>query len=159
MEFTWQWNCNIRRELLAINSIISVFWFHFYTGLSYGHRDLACSQYFSDSNFKHIWIDWQFQIFVQRSHTPIQLDITNSSSCEGLCVLIPTKPFSTKIITSTKKLPVPFYSDTPLVSVIHPDHLLPAKISTFSKEETSFPHGCASESSCIGELGSMTVKS
>jgi hypothetical protein len=27
---------------------------------------------------KHIWIDWQFQIFVQRSHTVIQLNIVKN---------------------------------------------------------------------------------
>jgi len=81
-------------------------------------------------------------------------------SCKGrLHVLIPTKAYSTKIITSPTKEPTPFHSDTPLLSVIHPDHLLPVKISTFSKEDTSFPHGCANERSCVGELGSMSVQS
>jgi hypothetical protein len=72
----------------------------------------------------------------------------NSSSCEDLCVLIP-KLYSTKNITSWTIKPIPFYSDTPLVSVIYPDHLLPAKLSTFQKENTFFLHGCANESSCV----------
>jgi hypothetical protein len=83
----------------------------------------------------------------------------NSSSSQGLCVPIPTKLYSTKIITSLTKKTIQFYSDTPLVSVIYPDHLLSAKMSTFLKEDTSFLHGCANESSCVGEMGSMTVQS
>jgi hypothetical protein len=59
----------------------------------------------------------------------------------------------------TNQKPVPFYSATPLFSVIDLDHVLPAKMSTFSKEDTTFLHGCANESSCVGELGSMTVQS
>jgi len=51
---------------------------------------------------------------------------------------------------------MPFYSDTQLLSVMYPDNLLPAKMSTFSKEDAS-PHCCANESSSFGELGSTIV--
>jgi hypothetical protein len=72
-----------------------IFWFHFYTGLSYGQRDLACPAMYSMPEsclgsmyaacisqrlishwvMKQVWTDWQFQIFIQWPDTAVQPNI------------------------------------------------------------------------------------
>jgi hypothetical protein len=76
-------------------SFLYFFNFIFYTGLSYGWRDLSCpamqsmpenclssmsAAYISERlisrrAFKQVWRDWQLQIPLQWPHTPVQPNV------------------------------------------------------------------------------------
>jgi len=63
-----------------------------------------------------------------------------TSSCEeDLHVLVPTKTYSMKSVTSLTKEYIPVHTDTSLPSVVSLDKSLPAEYNTFSEEDTSFP--------------------
>jgi len=83
----------------------------------------------------------------------------NSSSCDvDLHVLVPTKTYSTKAITSLTKEHIPIQSDTFLLSVISHVHPLSVDASTFSKD-ASFPLGSANGSASGGELKIINIQS
>jgi len=83
----------------------------------------------------------------------------NSSSCEeDLNVLVPTKTYSTKFVTSLTKEPIAIQSETSLHSVVSPDLSLPAETITFSKEDISVSLGYANEISSGGKCGSINFQ-
>jgi hypothetical protein len=85
--------------------------------------------------------------------------LNSSSYEEDLHVLVPTRTYSKKSITSLTKEPIYIHSDISLPLLIYPDMSLPAETSTSLKEDTSFPLGSADEIASGGELQSVNLQS
>jgi hypothetical protein len=131
-------------------------------------RQYVCSLHFSESDFtvgdrrlKRLAVPNPFTVASHSNSTQHHgKPSLNSSSCEeDLHVLVPTRTYFKKSITSLTKEPTQIHSDTSLASLISPDMSLLAETSTSSKEDTSFPLGSADEIASGGELRSITLQS
>jgi hypothetical protein len=133
------------------------------------HRQYVCSWHFSATDFTLAYETCLDRFGVPNLCTAIshphsakhhkELSLNFSSSEEDFHVLVPTKTYSTKSITSLTDESIPIQSHTSLPSVLSPYQLLPEETITFSKKDISFPLGCANESASSGELRIMNLQS
>jgi hypothetical protein len=129
----------------------------------------VCSKHFSETDFKlgdktrlnNVAVPSLCTVVAHSHSAPHSEEPSSSfSSCEeNLTVRIPARTFSRMPQTLVTKEPVAAQLPTSLPSGISPDLSLPAETSTFSDEDTSFLLGCANESACGGELGSINLQS
>ena len=128
----------------------------------------VCSRHFSETDFMLADETHLDRLAVQNLCTVVshpqsaehcEEPFLNSSSCEeDLNVLVPTKTYSTKFVTSLTKEPIAIQSETSLHSVVSPDLSLPAETITFSKEDISVSLGYANEISSGGKCGSINFQ-
>jgi hypothetical protein len=113
-------------------------------------RQYVCSQHFSESDFTvadetrldRLAVPYHCTAF-SHPHSAQHCEespLTSSPCEEDFHVLVPTKTYSMKSITSLTKDYIPIHTDTSLPSVVSLDKLLQAEFNTFSEEDTSYPH-------------------
>ena len=84
--------------------------------------------------------------------------LNSSASEEDLHVLVPTKTYSTKSITSLTEEPIPIQSDIFLCSLVSPDQSLPQKPSLFQKKTPLFPLVLQMKVLLVENVESLTFK-